>query len=212
VGILALLAVPVSAQQRQRQGGGGAFGSGMSSAMLLFQKSVQEDLKMTDDQVKKVTDLSTKQREAFTGLRDLSQEERGKKLQELTAQNEKAVGEILKPEQAKRLKEISLQTQGARALANDAAVAKSLALTGEQQEKIKAIEAESRSEAQKLFQGGIGNFEEAQKKRAELTKATNEKAMAVLTPEQKTKWKEMTGEPFKGEIRFGFGGARRPDR
>jgi hypothetical protein len=24
--------------------------------------------------------------------------------------------------------------------------------------------------------------------------------------------KEMTGEPFKGELRFGFGGARRPDR
>jgi hypothetical protein len=28
--------------------------------------------------------------------------------------------------------------------------------------------------------------------------------MGVLTPEQQAKWKELTGEPFKGEIRRGF--------
>ena len=30
--------------------------------------------------------------------------------------------------------------------------------------------------------------------------ATMEKIMAVLNPEQQSKWKEMLGEPFKGKV------------
>ena len=30
-----------------------------------------------------------------------------------------------------------------------------------------------------------------------------EKLLAALTPEQQDRWKELIGEPFKGEIRFG---------
>jgi len=36
-----------------------------------------------------------------------------------------------------------------------------------------------------------------------LNNAATEKTLGLLTADQKTKWKEMTGEPFKGEIRFG---------
>jgi hypothetical protein len=52
--------------------------------------------------------------------------------------------------------------------------------------------------------------EEARKKREEEARnATDEKLMNVLTNEQKTQWKELTGEPFKGEIqRPPFGGRR----
>jgi hypothetical protein len=45
---------------------------------------------------------------------------------------------------------------------------------------------------------------------AELRKSTNEKVLAVLTDEQKTKWTELTGAPFTGEIRLGGEGQRRP--
>ena len=41
------------------------------------------------------------------------------------------------------------------------------------------------------------------KKMQELQKDATTKAMKVLSSEQKTKWKEMTGEPFKGQITFG---------
>jgi Spy/CpxP family protein refolding chaperone len=210
LGVLALVAAPCLAQQRPGGRGGRGGGFFMSPIMLLSQKPVQEELKLTEEQVKKVTELSAKQREAFTGFADLSQEERGKKFQELNSQNEKAVAEILKPDQSKRLKEISLQAQGPRAFANPE-VANALGITDEQKAKLRSIQEENAQEAQKLRQAGAS--EEAQQKRAELTKATNDKMLAVLTPEQKTKWKEMTGEPFKGELRFGFGGAaRRPGR
>src|SRR5690349_14206661 len=96
-------------QQRQGRGGFGGGGFGMGSTFLLGQKSVQQDLKLSEDQVKKLKDLSDKQRESFQGLRDLSQEERRTKMQELAKANEKAVGEVLDAKQQKRLKQITLQ-------------------------------------------------------------------------------------------------------
>jgi Spy/CpxP family protein refolding chaperone len=209
VAVAALIVSSALAQQpgRQRQGAGG--GGGMSSVQLLGQKSVQEELKLTDDQVKKVTDLTQKQRELFRGVQDLSQEERAKKMQELQKENQKAVADILKPEQAKRLKQITLQLRGGRAL-TDPEVAKELGLTAEQKQKVKEIQDETAKETAKLRDAGLDR-QEAAKKRQEITKSSNEKLTGILTADQKTKWKEMTGEPFKGEIRpLGGAGGRRP--
>jgi Spy/CpxP family protein refolding chaperone len=196
-------------RQRQRPGGGAGFGGGFGgTTFLLQQESVQKELKLSEEQVKKIKELSEKQRESFRGLRDLSQEERRTKMQEAVKANEKAVGEILKPEQLKRVKQISLQQQGARALSNPE-IAKTLNLTSEQTDKIKKIQEEARAARGQRGQGRPD--EEARKKLEEARKATNEKIMGVLTAEQKTKLKEMTGEPFKGEIRRPqFGGGNRP--
>jgi Spy/CpxP family protein refolding chaperone len=199
-------------QQRPQRGGQGGFGGGfgMGGTFLLNQKSVQEELKLSDEQVKKVKELSDKQRESFQGLRDLSQEERRTKMQESAKATQKAVGEILNEKQQKRLKQIELQQQGGRALANEE-VAKTLNLTDEQKEKVKTIVAEGRPAAG----GGAGQRgqrpdEETLKKMAEARKARDEKLLNILTPEQKAKYKELTGEPFKGTItRPQFGGAGR---
>jgi Spy/CpxP family protein refolding chaperone len=180
--------------------------------MLLAQESVQKELKLTPDQITKVGDAAKKQQEARLALpRDLAPEERRKKSEELNKETEKSVADILKPDQAKRLKQITLQQAGAAAFARED-VAKELNISAEQKQKLNDIQAAARKERQDLFQGGGGLNEESRKKMAEITKNTNEKAMSVLTAEQKTKWNEMTGEPFKGEIRFGppGGGNRRP--
>ena len=195
--VVAMAVSPALAQQqRQRQGGGRGFGGG-GVMNLLGQESVQKELKLSDEQVKKIQELGTKQREAFQGLRDLSQEERRTKMQELTKANDKAIGEILKPNQLKRARQIALQRQGATAVLNED-VAKSLNITDDQKQKIREIQAKAREESQ-----GAGFDEEGRKKREEVRKQTNEKVMALLTAEQKTKLKEMQGEPFTGEIRFG---------
>ena len=59
-------------------------------------------------------------------------------MQELHKENEKSVAKILKPEQFKRLKQISYQQQGGRAF-TDPEVAKALRLTEEQQKTIREI-------------------------------------------------------------------------
>jgi eukaryotic-like serine/threonine-protein kinase len=170
-------------------------------AMLLQQESVQKDLKLSDSQVKKVQELGEKMREKFEELRDLEPEERGKKMRELTAENDKAIANILKPEQEKRLHQIAYQQQGPDAFSNPQVV-KALGLNDTQKAEIQKINEDFRSERRELFQGGPPD-EETRKKMRELEKTASDKIMKVLTSEQKTKWKEMEGEPFKGEIRFG---------
>jgi Spy/CpxP family protein refolding chaperone len=197
------LAAPAGWAQGRRGGGGGTL-------FLLTQKSVQEELKLSDDQVKKVTDLGEKAREEFGKLRDLSREERQQKAAELSKANDKAVAEILQPNQLKRLKQIHWQQQGARAF-GDPEVADALKFTDQQKDKIKAVQEEAQKEMSALRQSG-GDREEVRKKSEELRKATNDKLMGLLTDEQKTKWKELTGEPFKGEIRRPGAGARRASR
>jgi Spy/CpxP family protein refolding chaperone len=199
---VAVMAVsPVLAQQRQR-----GFG-GMGTLMLLGQKSVQEELKLSDEQVKKIAELQEKQREVLQGFRDLSQEERRAKIQEMVKTQNEALAKILKPEQLKRTRQIALQQQVrlglAFVLANEE-IAKELKITDEQKAKLEEIQSKARGEMQ-----GLGFDEEGRKKREEIRTATNEKVNGILTAEQKAKLKELQGEPFKGKIEFPqFGGRR----
>jgi Spy/CpxP family protein refolding chaperone len=180
---------------------GGPPGGG-DSTMLLRQESVQKELKLTPEQINKVEDLSENIREKFREVFEAPEEERGKKMQELRKENEKAVAQILKPEQVKRLKQISYQRQGSRAF-TDTDVAKALQLTDEQQKKIREINEEAGRKMRELFQPGMPPDDETRQKITELQKASADRIMKLLTEAQKTKWKELQGEPFKGEIRFG---------
>ncbi len=176
--------------------GGGRFGGGFGADLLglLSQKSVQDELKLSDEQQKQATEADTK-RGGLEGLRDLSQAERQAKFQERTAASEKTAAEILQPEQLKRLKQISLQQQGAFAYERPE-VSSALQLTNSQMDQLKAIQADAREKMRGAFQGGQPDREKIQAAR----KAVAEQAAGVLTDEQKTKWKELVGEPFTGEI------------
>lgn len=198
-----VVAVGVSPAWAQPQRGQGTRGMGV---LLLGQKSVQDELKLSDEQKDKIKEFSAKAIEKFQGLRDLSQEERQAKGREIAEEAQKFVKETLKPEQAKRLHQIGLQQAGLLAFA-DPEVAKGLNLTDEQKDKLKTIGEDARKEMQDLRQSGASREEMATKMR-EARQKNAEKAAGVLTSEQKDKWKEMTGEPFKGEIRFGFGGGQ----
>ena len=85
----------------------------------------------------------------------------------------------------------------------DPEVAKALALSEEQQGKVKTINEEMMAGMRELFTPGQAPDEDARKKMNDLRKSSGDKMLAVLSAEQKTKWTEMQGEAFKGEIRFG---------
>jgi Spy/CpxP family protein refolding chaperone len=196
-GLAVLVASPALAQRQRgdRPRGERPQGFGGGSVFLLSQESVQKDLKLSDDQVTKVKELQKKQREALQGV---SREERRTKMQEQAKATQKAVKEILKPEQQKRLDQITLQREGTRALSRKE-VAEALKISDEQKEKIKTIREEARKETSGLR--GNGNNQDARKKVAEIRKSSSEKVMNVLTSEQKAKLKELQGEPFNGEIK-----------
>lgn len=222
VGLVVALAGSVSAQQRQRQGGqgrgfGGGFGGG-GIGFLIANEAVQKELKMDKDQVDKANEAVKKVRDAhmddFAKLRDAAQEERRTKMQELTkamnTETEKAVAEVLKPEQMARLKQIELQRAGFAAYARPE-VESALKLTSEQKEKIKTISDDANKQLAELRPmggrgqgGGQGNggqgrgqFGQSAEKIQAVRKEANEKIVAVLTDDQKKSWKELTGSPFE---------------
>jgi len=198
-GLVALTAAPALAQGR-----GGFMGGG---AMLLTNKSVQTELKATEDQTSKLTTLAEeirgKQREAFQGLQDLSDDERRTKMQEIQktiqADIDKGLGDILKADQIKRFHQIQLQQAGATGLLQ-ARVDEALKLTDEQKGKIRDINQETMTQMQGLREEFQNDREGAMKKVAEIRKSANEKALAVLTDSQKTTYKGLVGSPFEIKI------------
>ena len=170
--------------------------------MLLNQESVQKELKLTDEQKTKIDELRQSTREKMQEIFQADQGERQAKMQALNAETRKALEGILNAEQGKRLLEIVYQQRGAMAF-SDPEVAKTLKLTDEQQGKVKTINEETQAAMRELFQPGQPPDEETRKKMDEVRKGAGDKLLALLTPEQKTQWTTMLGDPFKGEIRFG---------
>lgn len=203
--VVSLAALPALAQQRQP-----GFGRGMMTGQLLGQESIQKELKLSEAQLKTVKELGDKQREAMKGLTAAGGAEGFKKIMEMAQENEKAYTALLKPDQAKRLKEISLQVQGPRAL-SDPDVVKGLGVTAEQQEKIRELQTESFKQTAALREQTTDRAE-LRKKTDEINKKTQETVLGLLTADQRTKWKEMTGEPFKGEVQLFPGAFGRPGK
>jgi hypothetical protein len=163
---------------------------------LLGQKSVQEELKLSEGAVSQVTELTRQRRDLFLESRGLNSDQRRERLGELAAR-EVALVEGLKPGQARRLKQIALQQRGPYAL-GDPDVADALKLTVEQKETIRAIQ----DEARRALGGPPGRG--GRKPSEEASRATRERLLGVLTEAQRARWKEMTGEPFTGEVRPAF--------
>jgi hypothetical protein len=221
LGLAALVASPSFAQRQPGQARGG-FGVGQGGiANLIRNEAVQKELKMDKDQTDKATEavkkVSDKHADEFTKLRDLAQEERRTKTTELTKivseETLVALGEVLKSEQMKRLKQIELQRAGVAAFTRPD-VEKALAFSDEQKGRVKTIADESATKMRELMgatgrgQGGQGGARGArgaggargaapdQAKIAALRKEMSEKVMLVLNDDQKKTWKDMTGDAF----------------
>jgi len=205
-GLVAMTSAPVWAQGRG--GFGGGFGGG-GGAMLLSNKGVQEELKASDEQAKKLDALAeetrTKNRDQFEKLRDLPQDERREKMVELNRESQAdlhaSLTKILKPEQVKRYHQIQTQQAGVMAFSTPR-VQEALKLTDDQKSKIREIAESNRG-------GGFAGLNkdssaderaEARKKMAATRKENLAKVEAILTADQKAAWKDLVGSPY--EVKF----------
>lgn len=213
---------------RPGRGPGGIIGGAMRSPLMLLQmEQVQKEIELLDDQKAKLRELAEKtqgqMREQFAGLRDLPEDQRRAKMEELRKQMEtraqelqKEVEGILLPHQIKRLKEIRIQMMGLRAL-EDTEVAKALGITDAQKEKLAAV----REEAMQAMRGSMEDFrglrdlpedqrrEKMNQMREKMQKARQEveaKVLGVLSDEQKKTFEEIKGKAFE----INWGEMRRP--
>jgi RNA polymerase sigma factor (sigma-70 family) len=211
-------------------GAGFGVGQGLSSGYAshkltaLVQKPVQRELKLTNEQRKKVQTLEAKHKRdllrlmpqnplaAFNDPAGTMQTMRDApaKMQKLGKEVDEAVDDILTAAQGRRLREISLQLRGGHAL-SDPEVTKTLKLTKDQMEKLQDIRQEAMKEFQKIglqamgdaFRGGPNPaaFQKTSRQVAEKMKESwdrlGNRLLEVLTSEQKAEWQKLTGEPFR---------------
>jgi len=145
----------------------------------------------------------TKLMEKAEQLKDVPEDKLEAKIREVFKEElegpTKEVEKILKPEQMTRLKQIARQQGGPAAYLKPENV-KDLGLKDEQVKKIKDINTELDKDISELRKsGGKGGFNispELREKMTALTKEAKEKADEVLTSEQKSKYKELVGEPY----------------
>jgi hypothetical protein len=226
-----------------RGGFGGGFGGGLGGGgplALLAIEEVQKELKITDEQKKQIETLASEQRGAGFGgagggqggnFRDLSPEERQKRIEEFRKQAEaraKEVDEkikgILNADQSERLGELRLQREGINAF-NRSEVADKLGLSKEQREKIAKLLEDARPGFGRGGgfgagggRGGAGRgaSEEERAKAIQEARERREKLSAdvlgVLNDGQKAAWEEMQGKKFdfpEPQRRGGRGGRDR---
>ncbi len=206
----------------QPPGGGRGMGMGMGGGglALVKGKDVAADLKLTEDQVKKLEELDKKISEK---RRTAMQEAQGDReammsaMQEIGKETEKGLGEVINADQSKRLKQLQLQSNmkngGLMAVLFNPEVSKALNFNEEQQEQMKGFREDQQNTMREMFQGGGGDPQEARKKMQDYTASLNKKIAKMLTEEQNKKLKELQGEPFKGEFPVPqFGGRRGPGK
>ena len=163
---------------------------------VLSIKKVQTELKLTEEQVKKVS----------AALDSIVQDDgKGHRMIMLTGDMhlesiDKSVMDILDAAQTKRFGEIYMQVAGYAALSIKD-YAKKLEISEEQNSKLKAAWEHNRSRFQDLIDPNSGGGEIIVSKADtdKLKKLLNEEVETILTKEQVEKWKSLCGEKFELE-------------
>lgn len=156
---------------------------------MLRQEYVQKELELTDEQRQKLQELGKKYyediRRDWTGLRDLSAEQRKAKYAEIRAENQKRtealrkeMEKVLSPQQLDALKQINLRSRGPYALQNPR-ILDQMGVTAQQKERLRKLR------------------EEYQERTRQLQRESFEKCLEVLTPEQRKQFEEMGADGFR---------------
>jgi eukaryotic-like serine/threonine-protein kinase len=198
----------------------------MTSERLLSEPSVQSDLHMTADQIKKVNDPAFNfphpgPRQPGERIDQMSVEQRRQNFEQFGAQLQKNLDSILSSDQQTRLKQISRQVRGVAAFGDDDVVS-ALGLTAEQKESIRALRVASESShgprggppdgphgdqmggppggPGRGFGGphGPGDFPNDR----ESDVAAVKKVVALLIPAQVQAWQSLVGPAFTGQLQW----------
>jgi hypothetical protein len=167
--------------------------------LLLRQKSVQKDLKLDAEVVKKIMEFTQKQSDAAGKTLELGEAERKKAFEKLAEENQKFLTDTLNEKQRKRLDQIGMRFTALTQLLKPEVV-KELKLSDEQVKKLKDLQTQARKALVELIQAKERAGKS--KKLAKLREETRTKILAVLTDEQKKKVREKLGPPLLGEIEF----------
>jgi hypothetical protein len=171
---------------------------------LLRSPDVQKELRVTKEQLTKLDGLEAELKKKVEAGSRLPAARMKAHFATVTTWADKAAADLLTTEQRPRHRQILWQVLefngGVRSMAANPVFAKEVGLTADQLKQARKIEADYYAGWQKLVKANplVGNGpvpgEEALAKKAE------DAAIKLLTAEQKKKWNEELGEPFRGDI------------
>jgi hypothetical protein len=172
---------------------------------LVFRDKVQEELKLSDEQKKKLDkrlqDTIQDTMQFFQSLGDKKPEERER---ELHAYVEKAQGNLtaflegaLKEDQFKRLRQVMLQREGLFGLGHPE-IMKELEITDKQRQQFMEVMQDMQQKMEPVMKEAQkgGKPEEIGPKLMKLRQEHEGKIEAILDDAQKKQWKEMLGKPL----------------
>jgi Spy/CpxP family protein refolding chaperone len=194
-----------------RRGPGGDRARGTLLGLLKLEQ-VQKELKLTEEllgKVKKVDEeITAEMTKESAALREIEdRDQRRAKMTELAdkldAKSAEKLGDVLSKEQMTRLQEVRMQVRSVVDSLGNKAVAEKLKVTEEQKTKLAEINKDLQAKRTELFAGMRDATEEqraeAMKKFRKVRSDADEKALALLTPEQKKAFEDMRGKKFELE-------------
>lgn len=210
---IALLAATQAQDAESSRPGPSGFRRGTFLGLLSVQK-VQQELKLSDEQVAEVKQLSetsrAEARKKYAALREIEdRDQRRDKMARLAERrDEQARGQVrkvLSNEQMIRLYQIRLQIRGAVDGLNTAWLAKRLKLTPEQKEKAAELAKRTQEKISKAYgrlrdvmrQGRREKLDDALQNVHKIRSNANQQATALLTAEQRKTFGELVGEQFR---------------
>jgi Spy/CpxP family protein refolding chaperone len=226
--VVAMAAQLAMAQNEQgRRGRGGPGGPGMRGpvpmTLLATVDTVQEALKLSDEQKDKVKSINDDVRNELKKDFENGGRPDFEKMRKMMDEASEKLGKVLDEGQQKRLMGVFVQVNGARALV-DPAVEKALDISDDQKDKLHEMLApprggrgEGRGEGRGAGKGegrGEGKGQSGQGSFREQREKMEKEAMAVLTPDQQKKLEEVKGEKVDVDMSKlrGRDGAGRPGR
>lgn len=167
--------------------GGGGAPRGRGLIAMAQREEIVAELKLTEEQTAKLTELQADSRSAFQTLQALPDDERAAAMKSMREAQEKSVSEVLDAPQFARLLQLLWRETGLASIERDD-VAKGLGLSDEQREKLTPILADRQSGQRALREAPA---EVVTQKRKEW----DDQLRAVLTEEQAQQWEELLGPP-----------------
>ena len=205
------------APEGSRRGSGRGMSRGSLIGLLRIEQ-VQKEMKLSEEQTAKVREvvekLGTEMREQYTALREI--EDRQERMEKTAALSDEIDGkvreqlrDVVPREQMMRLYQIRMQIRSVTDSLENRYVAGRLKLTDDQKAKLAEVAKEAQAKMSELY----GKMRDAsQDQRSEMYQKFrsirsegDEKALGVLTAEQKQAFEEMKGEKIELEMRRGRG-------
>jgi hypothetical protein len=220
LGLMAVLSLPILAQRGGRGFGGGMMGP-ITSATLLSNKSVQDELKLTDDQKKDIKTAGEVRQKAFRKAQEDMDREGFQTAMQDYGKAMKKVADNLKTNQKERLLQIEVQlavkNKSPRIFANPD-VQKALKLTEKQTKMVKNTLSEADKDAKEVMEDAKGDFSKMREAFQKIQKLNQDSYAAIsksLDADQKKALETFQGTKFTGkgppfeQGRFGPGGGGR---